>query len=66
MTTTAPLIFGSGVHHCLGQRIARLEAECLLGAFVRRVALLELDRPPVWAAVNMLRTLETLPLRITA
>jgi 4-methoxybenzoate monooxygenase (O-demethylating) len=60
------LIFGSGVHHCLGQRIARLEAECLLGAFVHRVAQLDLDGPPVWAAVNMLRALETLPLRITA
>jgi len=59
------LIFGSGTHHCLGQRIARLEAECLLGAFARRVARLELDGLPAWNAVNMLRTLETLPLRIT-
>jgi cytochrome P450 len=58
------LIFGGGVHHCLGQRIARLEAQCLLGVLIRRVAALEPDGPPVWAAVNMLRTLEALPLRI--
>jgi cytochrome P450 len=62
----ADALCGEGVHHCLGQRIARLEAECLLGALVRRVAFFELDGPPVWGAVNMLRTLETLPLRITA
>jgi len=59
------LIFGGGPHHCLGQRIARLEADCLLGAFVRRVAALELDGPVRGRAVNMLRTLEALPLRVT-
>jgi cytochrome P450 len=59
------LIFGSGPHHCLGQRIARLEAQCLLGTFVRRVRRLEPDGAPRWAAVNMLRTLESLPLRLT-
>jgi len=59
------LIFGSGPHHCLGQRIARLEAQCLLGAFARRVRRLEPAGAPRWAAVNMLRTLESLPLRLT-
>jgi cytochrome P450 len=58
------LIFGAGMHHCLGQRIARLEAECLLQAFVERVDRLELDGVPTWRAVNMLRTLESLPLRV--
>jgi cytochrome P450 len=60
------LIFGNGPHHCLGQRIARLEARCLLGAIARRVRHLEPDGPAVWAAVNMLRTLDSLPLRLTA
>jgi cytochrome P450 len=59
------LIFGGGPHHCLGQRIARLEAQCLLSCLVRRVAAIEPAGPPVWAAVNMLRTLESLPLRLT-
>jgi hypothetical protein len=58
------LIFGGGPHHCLGQRIARLEAECFLGAFTRRVSALRVDGAPAWRAVNMLRTLESLPLRV--
>jgi cytochrome P450 len=58
------VIFGGGPHHCLGQRIARLEAECFLSAFARRVVGLRLDGTPVWRAVNMLRTLESLPLRV--
>jgi cytochrome P450 len=60
------LIFGAGPHHCLGQRIARLEAECFLSEFVRRVTKLDLDGTPVWRPVNMLRTLESLPLRVGA
>jgi 4-methoxybenzoate monooxygenase (O-demethylating) len=58
------LAFGGGAHNCLGQRIARLEAECLLGEFIRRVRRFELAGQPRWQAVNMLRTLESLPLRI--
>jgi cytochrome P450 len=29
--------FGSGIHACLGQMVARLEAELVLGAMVRRI-----------------------------
>lgn len=58
------LAFGGGAHNCLGQRIARLEAECLLGEFVRRVRRFELAGEPRWQAVNMLRTLESLPLSV--
>ncbi len=58
------LAFGGGAHNCLGQRIARLEAECLLGEFVRRVRRVELAGEPRWQAVNMLRTLESVPLSI--
>ena len=59
------LIFGGGPHHCLGQRIARLEAECFLVAFVRRVKGLTPAGPPAWYALNMLRALERLPLTLT-
>ena len=58
------LSFGGGPHNCLGQRIARLEAECLLGELASRVARIELVGPPVWEAVNNLRTLRELPLRL--
>ena len=59
------LFFGGGAHNCLGQRTARLEAECLLGEFVRRVKTLELTGEPSWQAVNALRTLDRLPLRVS-
>jgi cytochrome P450 len=57
--------FGWGIHLCLGQVIARLEAECLLGSFVRRVARLEVEGAVQHRLLNALRTLDTLPLRIT-
>jgi cytochrome P450 len=60
------LIFGSGTHHCLGQRIARLEAECLLSTLVERTGSLEIAGELAWRPVNMLRTLESLPLRVRA
>ena len=59
------LIFGGGPHHCLGQRIARLEAECFLVVFVRRVAGLRLAGRPPGYALDMLRALERLPLMLT-
>ena len=58
------LALGSGIHNCVGQMIARLEAECLLSAFVRRVAAVELAGAPKRRPMNTLRTFETLPLRI--
>jgi cytochrome P450 len=59
------LFFGGGAHNCLGQRTARLEAECLLSAFVERVESLELTGEPAWQAVNALRSLALLPLRVS-
>lgn len=62
----AHLALGRGVHVCVGQQIARLEADCLVGAFARRVAAFEPAGTPVYRPTNALRTLESLPLRITA
>jgi cytochrome P450 len=45
--------------------IARLEAECILGALVRRVKVIELVREPSYRLINTLRTLEALPLKLT-
>jgi cytochrome P450 len=45
--------------------IARLEAECVLGAIARRAKRIERNGEPVIRLVNTLRTLEHLPLRIT-
>lgn len=57
--------FGYGAHICIGQMIARLEAESILGALASRVKSIELAGEPRYRLVNTLRTLDTLPLRIT-
>ncbi len=58
------LAFGHGAHACIGQMIARLEAECLLAALARRARTLTPDGPPAWRPINTLRTLDRLPLRV--
>ena len=62
--TGVHLAFGTGPHVCIGQMIARLEAECILGAIVRRVKAIEPAGDPEYRIVNTLRTLERLPLRL--
>jgi cytochrome P450 len=56
--------FGYGIHQCVGQMVARMEAETLLSALSRRVAAFHLDGPPTLRLNNTLRGLEALPLRI--
>jgi cytochrome P450 len=56
--------FGAGMHSCVGQMIARLEADVLLGELARRVKSLELTGEPEWQASNSLRGLQSLPLRV--
>lgn len=63
--TMGVLTFGDGVHRCLGQMIARLEADCFLTALVNRVDKLELAGEPSFRLSNTLRTLDTLPLKVT-
>lgn len=58
------LAFGHGAHVCIGQMIARLEAECLIGALARRAKRLVLAGTPVHRPVNTLRTLDSLPLAV--
>jgi len=57
--------FGHGTHTCFGQMIARLEAECIIKEFSKRVKTVELAGEPRYRAVNQLHTLDVLPLRIT-
>jgi cytochrome P450 len=57
--------FGTGIHGCVGQMIARLEMEMLLGAMVERVATIELDGKPERLIHNTLRAVTKLPIRVT-
>jgi cytochrome P450 len=57
--------FGMGIHQCVGQHVARLEAEALITALVARVSQLELAGPTQRHHNNTLRAWESLPLRLT-
>jgi cytochrome P450 len=58
--------FGSGVHHCLGAALARVEGRAAFGALARRFDALELaDEQQTWNGRIVLRGLDSLPLRFT-
>lgn len=56
--------FGSGVHHCLGHALARLEGRIAIGSLVRRFPSLALSGEPVWNGRINLRGLEELPVAV--
>lgn len=56
--------FGMGLHQCVGQHVARLEAEALLGALVERVDRIELADEPIRGINNTLAVWEHVPLRL--
>ena len=65
--TRAPhphVAFGSGIHVCVGQHVARQEIAALLAALVARVARIEAAGAAQWRAGNAVRTLSRLPLRL--
>ncbi len=64
--TGSHLALGTGVHACIGQMIARLEAEALLGAMARRVKTITLTGEARYRPINQMRTLDHLPLHIEA
>ena len=62
----AYVAFGSGIHVCVGQHVARQEITALLSALVARVARIELAGEAVWRVGNAVHTLKYLPLRLHA
>jgi len=62
---SAHLSFGSGIHHCLGAALARLEGAEAIPALVRRYPGMELasDRP-AWNGRVVLRGLDALPVSV--
>jgi 4-methoxybenzoate monooxygenase (O-demethylating) len=58
--------FGTGIHGCVGQVLARMEGEAVLGALARKVAAIEITAPPKRRYNNTLRALAHLPVRVMA
>ncbi|RFU21490.1 cytochrome P450 [Geodermatophilus marinus] len=56
--------FGFGIHQCVGQHVARLEAGSLLTALTRRVARIELAGPTTRHHNNTLRAWGSIPVRL--
>jgi cytochrome P450 len=62
----AHVAFGTGIHHCLGAPLARLEGEIALAALVRRFPEMRLDetRPLRYRPAAVLRGMEALHVRL--
>ena len=56
--------FGSGVHHCLGAALARLEGQEVIGRLVRRFPDIEAAGPPVHNQRIILRGYDELPVSL--
>jgi cytochrome P450 len=64
--TSGHVGFGSGIHMCVGQLVARLEGEAMLAALARKVATIEITGPVKRRYNNTLRGLESLPVTLKA
>jgi cytochrome P450 len=60
------LSFGSGIHRCVGDRLAELQLHILWEEILRRDLEIEVVGPPVRAYSNFLRGIKSLPVRIVA
>jgi 4-methoxybenzoate monooxygenase (O-demethylating) len=56
--------FGSSIHQCVGQLLARLEGECVLSALAHKVASIEITGPSRRRYNNTLRGLASLPVTL--
>jgi cytochrome P450 len=63
--TSGHVGYGSGIHMCVGQLVARLEGETMMLALARKVSKIEITGPVKRRYNNTLRGLESLPVTIT-
>jgi cytochrome P450 len=64
--TSGHVGYGSGIHMCVGQLVARLEGEVMMAALARKVAAIEITGPVKRRYNNTLRGLESLPVTMIA
>lgn len=58
--------FGAGIHICIGQPLAKLEAELVLSALARQAKILRVAREPKYQINNWLRGFASLPISVEA
>jgi cytochrome P450 len=58
------LSFGSGIHRCVGDRLAELQLQVLWEEILKRDLEIDVVGPPVRAYSNFLRGIKSLPVRI--
>lgn len=56
--------FGTGIHGCVGQMVARLEGEAVISALANRVSSIEIAGEAVYRDSSGLRALSSLPVRV--
>jgi cytochrome P450 len=64
--TSGHVGYGSGIHMCVGQLVARLEGEAVLTALAKRVSDIGITGPVQRRFNNTLRGLESLPITLKA
>ena len=64
--TSGHVGYGSGIHMCVGQLVARLEGEVMMAALARKVRSIEITGPVKRRYNNTLRGLESLPVKISS
>ncbi|WP_417681059.1 cytochrome P450 [Roseibium sp.] len=60
---TGHLAFGTGIHGCVGQNVARAEVEAVLSAIAEKVGAIDLTGEAVWRPNNAIHALDRMPLR---
>lgn len=58
--------FGTGIHGCVGQMMARLEGDILLSALARKIKSIKLEGEPVLHFNNTVRGYDSIPVSVTA
>ncbi len=61
---TMNLLYGAGVHACLGAALARLKVEAAVGTLFRRFPGMELAGPPTFTPNTFFRKMVSLPVRL--